>query len=721
MVKHKFFKKYIQIPLARAFKNLTARRSFLGVVFFLLTTLIVATNFIPKTLNFEPGDVSNLDIPSPRDLTFTSQVETAKAREEAIREVKPVFRMDKTVLEELEQEVGTLFAVVRDIQLAEGEEHSLEEQVEVLAEQLPFFLEEELALRLLAFSPEEITAMEQFVITIIRQNLRTGFDKELIPEVAEQIIEEIKRLSQPEVLKKFALGVIDYVEIRPTLVFDAQATQQEIEARRLEVPPVQVTVRKNQMIVRPGDIVTELHIEIFEQLGLQRSDSPYAVLVGIALIVGLSYTVVILYIRQYKKLIYNSDTSLVLTGLLIVLTLGLAKVVKMINFAGDSELSVQVGYMIPLAAGSMLITILLDTKLAVFLTIIMGLLIGILSGGQLSFVVTAVMGGLVGVYSVSRLSGRSDLVKAGLYVAGASVVSVIGLGLINNNSFSVVSVGIIMGLLNGILSAVLTIGLLPFLETAFGVTTSVKLLELSNPNHPLLKRLLIEAPGTYHHSIMAGNLAEAAADQVGADSLLVRVGAYFHDIGKLKRPYFFIENQLAGDNPHDKLAPTLSTLIITSHTKDGVELAKEHQLPPVIVDMVEQHHGVGLMTYFFHKASEGEKGETFNETDFRYDGPKPQTKEAALVMLGDSVEAAVRAMQNPTPGRVEGLVRKIIKEKLSDGQLDECDVTLRDLEQVTQAFLRVLNGIFHSRIEYPETIAKEMERRRPKSGVNSTQ
>jgi putative nucleotidyltransferase with HDIG domain len=722
VVKYEFFLKHVQIPLIRAFKNLVARRSFLGVVFFLITTLIVATNFVPKTLNFESGDISNMDILSPRDLTFISEVETAKAREEAIKEVEAIIRLDKTVLDELEQEISALFSVVREASLqVEGEERPLEEQVKALSEQLPFSLEEEIIVQLLNLTPDELAAMEQSALTAIRQNMRTAIEAHEVPEVTALIIEDINRLPQPAGLKKFALTVFEHVEIRPTLVYDAMATQEAIEQKRREVPPVQVTVRENQKIVGRGDVVTKLHIEIFEQLGLQRSESPYVVLLGIALIVGISYTVIILYIRQYKKHIYDSDICMVLTGLLIVLTIGLAKVVTLINFAGDSELSVQVGYMIPLAAGSMLVAILVDTKLAVFLTIVMGMLVGILSGGQLSFVITAVMGGLVGVYSVSNLSGRSDLVKAGLYVAGVSVVSVIGLGLINNNSLSMVSVGIIMGLLNGILSAVLTIGLLPFLETAFGITTSVKLLELSNPNHPLLKRLLIEAPGTYHHSIMAGNLAEAAADQVGADSLLVRVGAYFHDIGKLKRPYFFIENQLAADNPHDKLAPTLSTLIITSHIKDGVELVKQHQLPPVIVDIVEQHHGTGLMTYFFHKACEGEKGETFSQADFRYDGPKPQTKEAALVMLGDSVEAAVRAMQNPTPGRVEGLVRKIIKEKLNDGQLDECDLTFRDLEQINQAFLRVLNGIFHSRIEYPETIAKEMERRRPNSGVNSAQ
>ncbi len=710
MVKHRVYKQYLIIPLAKAMKNLTARRSFLGVVFFLLTTLIIATNFVPQTLNFEPGDVSNIEIPASRDLTFESQVLTSRAREEAIKVVEPSYRVDKSIIANLELELEKPFQQLQAIK--QQQELTEEEQINKIIAQFDFVNTESQAASLLALEENIIADGYITLKEIINKHLATGVQKEALLAVTEQILLDIDANIAPPSLAAFSKDLLSQVEIAPTLVYDAQATQQRIEEIRQEVPPVQVTVRKGQTIVRPGDVVTELHIETFEQLGLQRSDSPYMALVGIALLVAMSYTVVILYISQYKKHIFNDDSNLILTGLLIVITLALAKVVTLIDFGGDSELGLQVGHMIPLAAGSMLIAILLDVKLAIFLTIILGIFVGLLTGGQLAFVVTVVMGGLVGVYSVSKLSGRSDLVKAGLYVAGASIVSVIALGFVYNNSFSVISVGIIMGLLNGLLSSVLTIGLLPFLETAFGITSSVKLLELSNPNQPLLKRLLIEAPGTYHHSILAGNLAEAAADEVGADSLLVRVGAYYHDVGKLKRPYFFIENQLIGDNPHDKLAPTLSNLIITSHVKDGVELAKEYQVPKNIIDIIEQHHGTGLMAFFYHKACEGEKGDTIKEEDFRYDGPTPTTKEAALVMLGDSVEAAVRSMQNPTPGRVEGLVRKIIKEKLNDGQLDHCDLTLRDLEKITQAFLRVLNGIFHSRIEYPENLAKEMERRK---------
>ncbi|HOO12946.1 MAG TPA: HDIG domain-containing protein, partial [Bacillota bacterium] len=264
------------------------------------------------------------------------------------------------------------------------------------------------------------------------------------------------------------------------------------------------------------------------------------------------------------------------------------------------------------------------------------------------------------------------------------------------------------GLLNGIFAAIFTVGTLPAWENLFGIITPLKLLELSNPNQALLKTLLMEAPGTYHHSIIVGNLAEHAAQKIGANPLLARVGAYYHDIGKIKRPYFFTENQIAMDNPHEKITPSLSTLIITSHVKDGVELAKQNKLPGVITDIIKQHHGDSVVSYFYHKAKQGENAGKVNMDSFRYEGPRPQTKEAAIVMLADSVEAAVRSMTDHSPGKIEGMVRKIIKEKLESGQLEESDLTLKDLDIISDAFLDILGGIFHKRIEYPE-LEKDMK------------
>ena len=256
---------------------------------------------------------------------------------------------------------------------------------------------------------------------------------------------------------------------------------------------------------------------------------------------------------------------------------------------------------------------------------------------------------------------------------------------------------------------------MPYLEHAFSITTPIKLLELGQSNQPLMQRLLLEAPGTYHHSVLIGNLAEAAADKIGADPVVVRVGAYYHDIGKIKRPYFFVENQFGVDNPHSKLSPTLSTLIITSHVKDGLDLCHEYKLPKVISDIVAQHHGTLLASFFYKKASETEHGECVLEKDFRYEGPKPQTKEAALIMIADACEAAVRSIGKPNVSRVEAMVRKVIRERLNDGQFDECDLTLKNLTIIGDVYIRILSGMFHSRIEYPDSV-KEIERKKDKDG-----
>ena len=335
-----------------------------------------------------------------------------------------------------------------------------------------------------------------------------------------------------------------------------------------------------------------------------------------------------------------------LYGLVFTLTILVAKAVSVINISPQAEIGSLVGYLLPVAGGAVLITVLFDRGLAVFTSFLFSIIVGMITDGQFSFALVAFAGCMAGIFGIGAFATRSDLLRGGLfYISLANMGMILILGLLNETAPGLVLAGMGMGLLNGITSSILALGLLPYLESAFGITSTVRLLELSNPSQPLLKRLLLEAPGTYHHSILVGNLAEAAAEAVNADPLLVRVGSYYHDIGKLKRPFFFIENQISRENPHDKIAPSLSTLIITSHVKDGLELAREHKLPPDIQGIIEQHHGTSLVAYFYQKALESDRPELVTEEEFRYDSVKPQTREAALVMLADSVEAAIRSLQ----------------------------------------------------------------------------
>jgi len=365
----------------------------------------------------------------------------------------------------------------------------------------------------------------------------------------------------------------------------------------------------------------------------------------------------------------------------------------------------------------MLMTILVNPQLALAMTCVISLLCGMIVEYNLALSIFFFVSGIVAVLTLVNFSRQRDLVRSGSILMVSNAVTVILLNLLFRTTFDYVSVVLAVG--NGFFSAVLAIGSLPFIENIFKMTSPIRLLELSNPGHPLLRRLQIEAPGTYHHSIMVGNLAEAAAQGIGADALWVRVGSYYHDIGKIKRPYFFVENQFGQENPHERLNPTLSTLIITYHVKEGVEIAKEHGLPDKIIEIIEQHHGTDLVRYFYNKASENlsdEKG-VLVEEDFRYDGPKPQTKEAALVMLADSVEAAVRSMPKPTPAKIEALIQKIIRERLDDGQFDECNLTLKELTVVKNSFLKILEGSLHTRVEYPEKVLKEMERKKTNASI----
>ena len=300
------------------------------------------------------------------------------------------------------------------------------------------------------------------------------------------------------------------------------------------------------------------------------------------------------------------------------------------------------------------------------------------------------------------------------------------MGLISNEGYYLILQDNLWGVLNGFLAVILTIGILPFLESYFDITTSFKLMELSNPNQPLLKKMIVEAPGTYHHSIVVGNLSETAAEEIGSNGLLARVGAIYHDIGKIKRPYFFTENQEAYRNIHDDMEPSLSALVIASHVKEGIELAKKNKLPKDIIDIIAQHHGTGLITYFFHRAvkENGLAVDAVAEENYRYSGPKPQTKEAGIILLADSLEAATRSLTNPTATRIKTLVKEIIQKNLESGQLEECDLTLKDLDKIGDSFARTLTGMFHTRVEYPDDDlikkAKEEKKKNGNSGRKST-
>ena len=372
---------------------------------------------------------------------------------------------------------------------------------------------------------------------------------------------------------------------------------------------------------------------------------------------------------------------------------------------------------LPVPVGGALLTILFNARLAFAGSLVLTILTGIMVTGPIDYFLFSFVGSLVGVFSLAKQRGRTAFFRAGGVMILANTYTLLSVALIEGD-VSTLLAEIVGGILNGVIVAVVANGLLPLLEHSFGRTTDFTLLELSNLDEPMLRHLALVSPGTYHHSIMVGTLAEAAAEAVGANALLCRVGAYYHDIGKTRHPAYFIENDRDAALRHDKLAPSLSRAIVMSHIKEGIEMARAYGLPEVLVDLIPQHHGTRLVHYFYQRAKETADPElhAVQEEDYRYPGPKPQTREAAILMLADAVEAAARTLTDPTPARIQGAVQKIINAIFVDGQLDECDLTLRDLHRIANSFARILAGIFHHRVNYPGIQLQDSGKKRSENG-----
>lgn len=700
--------KYLNVwrEKSTVFSVLTWRHYLTAGVILLALTLILSSNFLFAGVSLSVGEIAPRDITAPKTIDYLDRYKTQQLEEKAVQSVEGVYEFRLQAINQVKLDISNTFTNILDTK--NSSTLRKEEKIKGLSENLPVKLSEEALDSSLALSTIKLAELEDMAIKLVGQMMDTGIKEEKIQDARIKLGDEIEGLPLSEKEKLF-LKEVTQKAITPNLILNYVKTEKEREKARQSVEPVRQIVRKGLIIIRRGDQVTPEHIALLEALGLQRPRINYQTVGGLASLSLLTLLLLGTYLWQYRRDILSSQSRLYLLGIILLFITLLSKT---INTIAISSFSSSIGYLTPIATGTMLITILLDAKLAILVNVVLSSFVGMMNNNDLGIFMVAFFGGMAGIYSVSRLSQRDDLTRAFLIISATNIVTSLTLGTIAGSVWQDIFMRSIWGVVNAIFTTVLTIGLLPFLEKTFSITTPIRLLELANPNHPLMRKFLLEAPGTYHHSIIVANLAEAAAEKVGGDTLLVRVGSYYHDIGKLNRPYFFIENQLGNDNPHDKISPTLSTFIITSHVKDGLELAREYRLPEDVQDIIRQHHGTSLVSYFYHRATENEKEESLAERDFRYPGPKPQTKEAAIVMLADSVEAAVKSLNKPTPARIEVMVKKLIKDKLHDGQLDECDLTLRDLDIIANAFIHSLGGIYHSRIEYPEIVAKEMEGRR---------
>lgn len=701
------YKKKIVFPKA-PFKNSQFRyQAAVFVLFFLLFTTVISSGLFGSKLNIEIGEPSPELITAPYDKPIEDLSRYYEEQEAAANAVQSVYAPDEAQIAFLAEDFSQTFLVLNRLRESNKE---IGQKLSELRETTPFtILPDEILFSILGLPDSEIEKTEETISMIILGQARdpdSGARSQTeVSLLKDRMKEQVNRSNLTQSMKTLAQAYIELRVMKPTLIVDEAETRKLRELASSKVQPLVHHYRANEKIVGPGEIVDERIFDVLVKYGLIEIKSPWKPAGGIAIIVLISMMILLIFAYRITPEVFGKWQRLVLIALLLFLVLALGKAFLAINL-GSSDLNNLTAALIPVAWVTMAVTILLGVRIAVVVGIVLAVFVGSMADpasleatGSVAGLF-ALLGGLVGIQSVARLEQRSALTRAGLYIALVNTALISGIALIKGFSLSYWLIGCILGLSNAFLATVLTMGTLPWLESGFNITSAVRLLELSNPNAPLLKELLMEAPGTYHHSVLVGNLAETAAEEIKADPVLVRVGALYHDIGKLKRPYFFIENQFSKDNPHDKIAPTLSSLIVISHVKDGLEMAKEHKLPQGIMDIIAQHHGDSMASFFYHKALE--ENPDIPEDAFRYDGIRPQSKEAALVLLADNVEAAVRSQKGNTPGKIEGMVRKIIKEKFDEGLLDQCDLTFRDLDKIAIAFVKVLSGIFHSRVEYPE-------------------
>ncbi len=501
--------------------------------------------------------------------------------------------------------------------------------------------------------------------------------------------------------------------IKPNVTFNRRETELRKDSARKSVNLSYYQIKKGEMLVREGERIDPEHLlKLSAETKSDENRSIIGRVPGMTVLIGLLFYV--LYLTGFIKsgsgsgnirhLLFNAATLLTLFIFLWLYEL----IAEEISRGFHSFTHMSILFSMPVSCGAMLVAIFQGLNFAFAFSLVISILASIIVGGNVELLIYFFVSSVSAAYLLREYRERGILIKAGLKVGLVNVLLSLAVVTIYGSLFTLEALlSVLAGFLGGILASVISTGIIPLVEMSFGFTTDIKLLELANLDQPLLRDLMVQAPGTYHHSVIVSNMVEATAKAINANPLLAKVSAYYHDIGKMKKPLYFIENQMGGENRHEKLAPSMSALVLISHVKDGVELARKHKLGQEIIDIIQQHQGKGIISYFYSKAREnaaakGGKPFDVKEEDFRYPGPKPQTKEAGLVMLADMVEAASRSLSDPTPARIRGTVQKIINRVFSDGQLDDCELTLKDLHEIAKSFNKTLSGIFHQRVEYPD-------------------
>lgn len=701
----------------------------IGVITLILVYALVAVSVTPVKYDLAVGEEAPATITASKDID--DKISTQAAKDAAKEAVSPMYTVDEGITTSVKQNIASSFdnmiaatkalknAYITDKLKAAGygatrdefensyDPSKIDWQSVMTEEQLNLMrgtlgiedIPDAVIYALAVLDEAKIMKLKEEVRDIVAVSMSSGVQQDHLQTEKDRIERDIKVLYEDRDLSELAFTPVDHY-MQANMLYDEAATNQARQAAADKVLPVKYL--ESQTIVVAGETVTPAQMVVLQELGVVGGENiNYMRYVSIFLFLLLLFGVYAVYLYQFESMILTETRKLVILAVIAVVVVGIAVPLVRLD---TQNVTVFFGTMMVLF-GTMLATVLVAQKTALAFNVVLAFVMGIVcswntglfSDTMLKAVMMALIGGWVSVFALYRPGHRAALIFAGLIAGGVNTVLAILLNLIGSNTDVLLLDGV-YALGSGLFAGVLAIGTLPIWEAVFQVSTPTKLLELSNPNHPLLKRLTLEAPGTYHHSILTANLAEAGADAIGANALLCRVGAYYHDVGKLKVPKLFKENQ-KGENPHDKLDPIESAKIITGHLTHGLELAHKYKLPRDVQKVMVQHHGDTTVAYFLHKAKEA--GKKVDEAQFRYQGSKPSTKESAIVMLADTVEAAVRSMDDPDKEQVREMINKLIRSKYNDGQLDECPLNRRDLNTLAKAFLGAFDGAFHERVKYP--------------------
>jgi len=655
---------------------------------------ILAVDLVPDSVSLEVGDVATEDIRAARSVSFVSASETEAARAEAEAAVAPVYveigpqaDIRSRQLTSYDAEVAAIQAVLAERDAGTLSPAEVQTRLEAAA---PSLRASQVALlaglptpRWQAIAAEGRRVLDQAQAGVLREDA--------LAEARQTAREAISVDLAPD--ERELAGDLAAAHIAANLAYSPDATSAARQAARADVDPVRVTVQRNEAVVRAGDPISTLDYEKLTELGLTEPAGDLLPLIGNALLAALLAVLLVGFVWRFQPAIWHRPRSLVL--FLFILFASAA----VLRLAGDRSIA---AYLVPTSAAVMLTGLLLGGAAGGAMAMGLAVVAGLTNSADLGPVVYAAAGGFASLVIILQAERLNAFVRAGVVLTLVNVTVVVAFSLLEDLDATGIAQLAAAGLVNAALSVVLAVGGFAVLGNVFGILTVFQMLELANPSNRLLRRVLLETPGTYHHSVMVGNLAERAAETVGADPLLARVAAYYHDIGKMKNPLAFIENQAGGPNIHDDLNPETSARIIAAHVRDGVELAQEYRLPPQIAAFIPQHHGTSVMGYFHGKALQ--ESVEADADRYRYPGPKPQSREAAIVMLADGVEASVRSLPQKEDADIREMVDRIVNGRLSDGQLDDSNLTLRDIERIRGSFVEQLLGMYHQRISYPENV-----------------